>query len=119
MKAIAVAISDVLRLNKTAVRNDDSRNNPETAEKSTLIRPLANTPARNNRNNSIELAVSDQIPISQNKQIEVEAEELSGGKLSEIDGKVKWTLKLSPGESKQLVLTYRVKYPKNQKVILE
>lgn len=74
---------------------------------------------RNNRSNSIELVVSDQIPISQNNQIEVEAEELSGGKLNEIDGKVKWTLKLKPEESKELVLTYRVKYPKNQKVILE
>ncbi len=74
---------------------------------------------RNNRNNSIELVVTDQIPISQNNQIEVETEELSGGQLNEIDGKVKWTLKLKPEESKELVLTYRVKYPKNQKIILE
>jgi uncharacterized protein (TIGR02231 family) len=74
---------------------------------------------RNNRSNSIELAVTDQIPISQNNQIEVEAEELSGGRLNEIDGKVKWSLNLKPGESKDLVLTYRVKYPKDQKIILE
>lgn len=74
---------------------------------------------RNNRNNSIKLVVTDQVPISQNNQIEVEADEISGGRLNEINGELKWALDLNPNESRELILTYKVKYPKNQKVILE
>ena len=74
---------------------------------------------RNNRQNRINLVVSDQVPISQNNQIEVEADEISGASYNEINGELKWILDLNPNESRELILTYRVKYPKNQKVILE
>ena len=74
---------------------------------------------RNNRSNAINLVVNDQLPVSRNSQVSVEAEELSGARYDELSGKLEWTMKLDPGESRELILTYRVKYPKNQKVILE
>jgi len=74
---------------------------------------------RNNRENAINLVITDQIPISQNNQITVDAEEISGARLNEADGKIKWTINLKPNESRELIMTYKVKYPKNQKVILE
>ena len=74
---------------------------------------------RNNRTNSINLQITDQVPISQNNQIEVETDEISGARYNEINGELKWVLNLKPNESRELILTYKVKYPKNQKVILE
>ncbi len=74
---------------------------------------------RNNRTNNINLQITDQVPISQNNQIEVETDEISGASYNAINGELKWVLDLKPGESREFILTYKVKYPKNQKVILE
>jgi uncharacterized protein (TIGR02231 family) len=74
---------------------------------------------KNRKNQSVNLLVEDQIPVSQNSSIEVEKQELSAGKLNEIEGKVQWTLKVAPSEEKKLELRYQVKYPKNQQVIVQ
>ena len=74
---------------------------------------------RNNKSNPVKITVNDQIPISSNSDITVETVELSGGKLAPLTGFVKWDLDLKPQEIKELILTYSVKYPKNQNVILE
>jgi uncharacterized protein (TIGR02231 family) len=74
---------------------------------------------RNNKANSIKITVNDQIPVSSNSSIVVETAELSGGKLNAQTGAVKWDLELKPQEKKELILSYTVKYPKNQSVILE
>ena len=74
---------------------------------------------RNNKSTPIKITVNDQMPVSSNSSITVEANELSGGKLNMESGLIKWDLELKPQEKKELVLTYSVKYPKNQNVILE
>lgn len=74
---------------------------------------------RNNRKNSINIVLYDHIPLSQNSQITVEATDVSGGLLNKITGKVRWDIELKPNESEELTITYTVKYPKNQRVILE
>ncbi|MCD4770210.1 MAG: DUF4139 domain-containing protein, partial [Bacteroidales bacterium] len=74
---------------------------------------------RNNRKNSVNIVLHDQIPLSQNSQITVEATDISGGILDKITGKVRWDIELKPNESEELIVTYTVKYPKNQRVILE
>lgn len=74
---------------------------------------------RNNKSYPIELKVFDQIPISTTKEIQVEAIELFGGKLDESSGNVSWILELNSNETKDLILTYSVKYPKSKRIILE
>jgi uncharacterized protein (TIGR02231 family) len=74
---------------------------------------------RNNKTNSIRITVNDQIPVSSNSGITVEPVELSGGKLNNQTGEVKWDLEIKPQENRQLILTYIVKYPKDKNVILE
>jgi uncharacterized protein (TIGR02231 family) len=74
---------------------------------------------RNNKTTPVRITVNDQLPVSSNSSIVVEASELSGGKLNSETGTVKWDLDLRPQEKKELVMTYSVKYPKNQNVILE
>lgn len=74
---------------------------------------------RNNKTIPVSITLKDQVPISSNNGIVVEAVELSGGKQNNQTGETDWDIKLKPGETKQIILTYSVKYPKDQKVILE
>ncbi|NLJ43495.1 MAG: DUF4139 domain-containing protein [Bacteroidales bacterium] len=74
---------------------------------------------RNNKNSAIRISVNDQIPVSSNSGIEVDAVELTGAKFNPQTGEVKWDLDLKPQENRQLILTYSVKYPKDKTIILE
>jgi uncharacterized protein (TIGR02231 family) len=74
---------------------------------------------RNNKSTAVKITVNDQIPVSSNSSISVDATEISGGKINSQTGEIKWDLELKPQDTKQLVLTYSVKYPKDKTVILE
>ncbi|MRR20080.1 mucoidy inhibitor MuiA family protein [bacterium] len=74
---------------------------------------------RNNKSKAVTVKLRDQIPLSQNSDITVEAVELTGGKLNPVTGEITWDLSVGPRENKEIILTYSVKYPKNEKVILE
>jgi Domain of unknown function (DUF4139)/N-terminal domain of unknown function (DUF4140) len=74
---------------------------------------------RNNKNKAVSIDVKDQIPVSTNKQIVVELLEASEADFNKEDGELKWKLKLEPQKSKDLIVKYKVKYPKYKQVILE
>jgi uncharacterized protein (TIGR02231 family) len=74
---------------------------------------------RNNKSNPIKITLNDQIPVSSNSSINVDPVELSGGKLNQQTGELIWDLEIKPQETKQVVLTYSVKYPKDKTIILE
>jgi hypothetical protein len=74
---------------------------------------------RNNKSQPVSIKVTDQIPISVNSDIQVEAKELFGGTLNPQTGLIEWEVKLQPGEQKALKFGYEVKYPKREKVILD
>lgn len=74
---------------------------------------------RNNKLTPVRIAVSDQMPISSNSGIEVDAIELTNGRLDISTGAVKWDLEIKPSESRELTLSYSVKYPKDKTIILE
>jgi hypothetical protein len=60
--------------------------------------------------------LQDQIPVSQESEIIVETTQLSKGELDPATGIVTWNLKIQPGETVKVVLSYNVKYPKNKQV---
>lgn len=66
----------------------------------------------------IEIVVLDQIPITQNGEITIEALALSGGKLEERTGIVEWRFDLKSKDSKVLDFGYKVKHPKDKQVYL-
>ena len=74
---------------------------------------------RNNKSTQVKLTLSDQIPISTNSGINVETIELSGGRHNQESGEIKWELDIKPQETKQVVLTYTVRYPKDKTIILD
>ena len=74
---------------------------------------------KNNRQESVNITVFDQAPISRNTSIEVSMEELSDGQFDKQTGIIKWPLQLQPGEQRDLILQYKVKYPKNRRLTIE
>ena len=73
---------------------------------------------KNHKNKTSKITVQDQIPITQNPEIEIEIVNLSKGKLNKATGLIEWDLKLKPKETKKLDLIYTVKYSKNQNINL-
>ena len=74
---------------------------------------------KKNRQESVNITVFDQAPISRNTSIEVSMEELSDGQFDKQTGIIKWPLQLQPGEQRDLILQYKVKYPKNRRLNIE
>lgn len=74
---------------------------------------------RNNKQSPVKMMVYDQIPVSSNSSIEVNAPELSGGRLNSQTGEVTWNIDLKPQETRQIILTYSVRYPKDKTVIID
>lgn len=73
---------------------------------------------KNHKSSTVKITLQDQIPISQNKEIEIELINGSKGKLNEITGLMEWDLKLKSKETKKIDLVYSVKYNKTQQVNL-
>lgn len=71
---------------------------------------------RNNKNQPVSLEVLDQIPLSQNKEIEVNVEEMGGAKYNSDYGSLLWKIDLAPGDTKKIRFVYSVKYPKDKQV---
>ena len=74
---------------------------------------------RNNKSTQVKITLNDQIPVSANSGITVEAIELSGGRHNLESGEIKWDLEIKPQETKQVVLTYSVRYPKDKTIKLD
>jgi uncharacterized protein (TIGR02231 family) len=71
---------------------------------------------RNTKSSAIHLSLEDQIPVSQDKEIEVKLEEKSGAGWDELTGKLSWEMDVKPAETIKLRLIYTVKHPKNKNV---
>jgi uncharacterized protein (TIGR02231 family) len=74
---------------------------------------------KNRKSQVVDLSVEDQIPVSENTDIVVEVKELSGGQLDAKTGLVTWDFTLNPLDNKKTTLSYQVRYPKNQTVIVQ
>ena len=71
---------------------------------------------RNTKAEPIKISLEDQIPVSQNSQIEVTTIDIAGAKYNKDTGKLSWDLNLQPNETKKIVFKYEVKYPKDKQV---
>lgn len=72
---------------------------------------------RNTKNIAVEMALEDQIPVAQGGgEIKVKLLHGDGAELDEPTGLLKWKLKLNSKETKKVVFTYEVRYPKSKVV---
>ena len=74
---------------------------------------------KNNKKQTINFVLLDQIPVSTMEEIEVSPDNLSGGILNKETGEVKWKFDLKPSDKKELELKYTVKYPKDKTLSIE
>ena len=74
---------------------------------------------RNTKNQTINMIVLDQVPVSSIEEIEVKIEDLSKGLLNTETGEVNWKFELESSSKKELELRYLVKYPKNRNLVIE
>lgn len=71
---------------------------------------------RNTKSDAVKIIIEDQVPVSQNTQIEVTTLDLGGAKYNKDTGKLTWELELKPNETRKLVYKFEVKYPKDKQV---
>jgi uncharacterized protein (TIGR02231 family) len=69
---------------------------------------------KNTKKEAVTVILEEQLPISQDKDITVNAIELSGGELNATTGLVTWKISLQPGESVTKKFNFSVKYPKDK-----
>ena len=105
-----------IRIQRTKVNERSTRRFLGSNQEQTMTWRIT---ARNTRSEQVALVVYDQTPISRNSDITVTVEELSGGLRDDKTGKVSWALQLQPGEQRELLLQYKVKYPKSRRLNIE
>lgn len=71
---------------------------------------------KNTRKTDVVVELQDQIPVSQDAEIVVDASEISKGILDPATGIISWNMSIKAGETQKVILTYSVKYPKNKSV---
>jgi Domain of unknown function (DUF4139)/N-terminal domain of unknown function (DUF4140) len=68
---------------------------------------------RNLKKQTVNLVVQDQVPVSNNKEVEIFDTDISGGILNKETGEIQWRQSIGAGQDKNFVLKYSVKYPKS------
>lgn len=74
---------------------------------------------KNTKTVDVNILLVDQVPLSTLEEIEVSVKNSSGAKYNAQTGEVKWELTIKPLETKELLLTYTVKYPKNKNLVIQ
>jgi uncharacterized protein (TIGR02231 family) len=69
---------------------------------------------QNNKKVPVDILIEDQLPLSQNGDLEVEIADISGGNHDVTTGKVSWKLQMNPGQSEKRKLYFNCKYPKKK-----
>lgn len=69
---------------------------------------------KNNKSAPVLLTVMDQYPVATSSDMEVELLQSDDADVNKETGALKWDLKLAPGASKTVRLSYSVKYPKSR-----
>lgn len=77
------------------------------------------TTVRNGRTEKINLMLVDQVPVSTDVEIEVDAQMTPEAPSNSATGEVIWEQLLNPGQTKIFNLKYTVKYPKGNKMFIE
>jgi len=101
---------------RTKLKENSSEQSASTTKKVTYTYEIV---IKNNHKTAVQIELEDQLPVSQNNEIIVDIKELSKAERNEATGQLKWKLSLAPDESKKIVLSFSVKYPKSKSVELK
>jgi len=68
---------------------------------------------RSNKSHPIMPELVDQLPLSDNRDVTIEALDIGDAKKDKDSGKLTWELRLEPNSSKQVGFSYELKYPES------
>ena len=105
--AVFLGVADQVKLSRVLDRKRSSIDR----KKNTRMRVKWVITVENLSDAPVTLDLADRIPISQNKEIEVDKIDISGDKKPDSKGLLKWHLTLKPKEKKVFTIGYRVEYP--------
>ncbi len=71
---------------------------------------------RNTKTEAIRINIEDQVPVSQNTQIEVTVVDTGGASYNKQSGKLVWKLDVKPNETRKVSYKFEIKYPKDKQV---
>jgi len=74
---------------------------------------------KNTRSETVTIQIQDQIPVSSNKEVEVELDENGGGILNEKTGVIEWNIEIPPGSIWETEFSFSVKYPNETRVYID
>lgn len=71
---------------------------------------------RNTKTDAIKIQVEDQVPVSQNAQIEVTVIDTGVANYNKQTGKLNWDLEIKSNETRKVMFKFEVKYPKDKQI---
>jgi uncharacterized protein (TIGR02231 family) len=74
---------------------------------------------KNLKANTIELVIEDQIPVTSNGEIVIEAINTDKANYDKTTGKLTWTVNLKTKATDKFTYSFKIKYPKDRNVILQ
>ncbi|PLK45010.1 mucoidy inhibitor MuiA family protein [Emticicia sp. TH156] len=75
--------------------------------------------ARNTKNETINLVIEDQFPVSNTRDVSIDDKEAPEAEVNTETGKIKWTLTMAPAKEYKVGLKYTIKSPKSGMVLAE
>lgn len=105
--SVFMGVADKVKLSRVLDRKFSTIERKER----TTMKVAYDVTVENLSGDTIVLDLTERIPLSDNKDIEVDKVEVTGKKEPDSKGLVKWKLTLKPKETQKLRIQYRVEYP--------
>ncbi len=105
--AVFLGVADQVKLSRVLDRKSSSIDR----KKRTIMKVAFVVTVENLSADPVTLDLADRVPVSENKEIEVDDISVSGDKEPDSKGLLKWHLTLQPKEKKSFRIAYRVEYP--------
>ena len=74
---------------------------------------------RNTKRHPVTIRLTDQIPVSNRREISVDLSDAGGGRLNAETGELVWQLQVGPNLSRTVRFSYQVRHPNDERVVLE
>jgi uncharacterized protein (TIGR02231 family) len=105
-----------IQVTRNKLKENNSEQSASTTKKVTYTYEIV---VKNNHKAPVQIEVEDQLPVSQNSEIIVDVKEISKAERDLVSGKLTWKLSLAPDETKKILLSFSIKYPKSKAVELK
>lgn len=97
-----------IKVERKLLNEQNSRKNMGSTKK---INQSYEITVRNTKSKPIKIDVIDQIPLSSDKNIEIEYN-ATGASIDPVSGKLTWSFTINPEETKKMSYQFEIKYPK-------